>query len=83
MNLRDLTPRQIRQLALAVGSTTEGTMRGIASGHRRVSSKRAIEIEAAARKLGWDIRRESLNSGCASCDFAKACRRALNQEKAK
>jgi hypothetical protein len=80
MELSDLSPKQLRQLASKMedlGTPTSGdTLRGIANGSRGASSQRAIVIEQAAVRLGWDIRRESLNAGCEECEFAKQCRKA-------
>lgn len=38
------------------------------------SAARAVIIEHAARSVGYDIRREDLAAGCATCEFAKRCR---------
>lgn len=73
MKLSTLTPDQIRELAPLV-PTSEGALRQNAVGHRGVSAQRAIAIERAASKIGLSVPRESLNPGCASCEFAKACR---------
>jgi len=40
-----------------------------------MSSEAAIRVERAAKRMGKDVRRETLNAGCESCEFAKACRR--------
>lgn len=74
MKISDLTPEQIREMAPLV-PTSEGTLRQIVTAHRGVSSGRAIAVERAASKIGLSIPRETLNSGCAGCEFAKACRR--------
>lgn len=73
MKISDLTPDQIREMAPLV-PTSEGALRQNVSAHRGVSAQRAIAIERAASKIGLEIRRESLNTGCANCEFARACR---------
>lgn len=73
MKVSQLTPEQIRRLAPLV-PTSIATLRQVAHGQRGVTALKAIAIERAAAKLGLDIRRESLNPGCANCEFAKACR---------
>lgn len=70
----DLTPEQVRQLAEQV-PTSVNSLRHVVSGLHGVSALRAIEIEHAATKIGLNIPRESLNSGCAKCEFAHACRK--------
>lgn len=75
MNLIDLTPTQLKRLA-ALAKTTYGTLRHVAAGRRGMSSEAAIRVERAAKRMGKDVRRETLNAGCESCEFAKACRRA-------
>lgn len=75
MNLIDLTPTQLKRLA-ALAKTTYGTLRHVAAGRRGMSSEAAIRIERGAKRMGLDVRRESLNAGCEMCEFAKACRRA-------
>jgi len=80
MKLSDLTPKQTQELAPLVPTTPE-TMRQYVSGRRGVSSVRAIAIEKAAKKMGLDIRRETMNDGCAKCEFAKTCRSADRKPK--
>lgn len=75
MNLIDFTPTQLKRLA-ALAKTTYGTLRHVAAGRRGMSSEAAIRVERAAKRMGKDVRRETLNAGCESCEFAKACRRA-------
>lgn len=75
MNLVDFTPTQLKRLA-ALAKTTYGTLRHVAAGRRGMSSEAAIRVERAAKRMGKDVRRETLNAGCESCEFAKACRRA-------
>lgn len=70
----DLTPAQVRQLAEEV-PTSVNSLRHVVSGLHGVSALRAIEIEQAAARIGLYIPRESLNSGCAKCEFANACRK--------
>lgn len=72
--LGELSQPEIKKLAPLAG-TTYGSLRQVAAGRRGASSRTAIAIERAARRLGWDIRREDLNSGCAVCEFARACRK--------
>lgn len=74
MKISELTPEQIREMAPLV-PTSEGSLRQVVTAHRGVSAERAIAVERAAAKIGLTIRRESLNTGCASCEFAKACRK--------
>jgi DNA-binding transcriptional regulator YdaS (Cro superfamily) len=73
MKISTLTPEQIREVAPLV-PTSEATLRQVVKGHRGVSAIKAIAIERAASKIGLAIPRESLNPGCAACEFAKACR---------
>lgn len=76
MKISDLTPEQVRELAPLV-PTTPGSLRQYVENRRQgTSAQRAIAIERAASKLGLDIRRETLNSGCSQCEFAKTCRKA-------
>ena len=75
MKVSQLTPEQIREMAPLV-PTSEATLRQVAHGQRGVTAIKAIAIERAAAKIGLDIRRESMNEGCAACEFAKTCRRA-------
>lgn len=70
----DITPEQVRQLADLI-PTSVNSLRHVVSGVHGVSALRAIEIEHAAAKIGLHIPRESLNSGCAKCEFAAACRK--------
>lgn len=74
MNLIDFTPTQLKRLA-ALAKTTYGTLRHVAAGRRGMSSEAAIRVERAAKRMGKDVRRETLNAGCESCEFARDCRR--------
>ena len=78
INIRRLTPEQLRQLSTK-SSISYDMLRHYARGRRGIKSLTAILIERAARKLGLDIRREDLNSGCAKCEFAKACRKQMRE----
>lgn len=74
MDLHELSPDELKRLA-PLAETTYGTLRQVAAGRRKMSSAMAINVEKASRRLGWDIRREDLNTGCAKCEFARACRK--------
>ena len=71
--LDQLTQTQMRELAARAG-TTYDSLRHVQAGRRKLSSEAAIRVEKAALKLGLDIRREKMSAGCATCEFAKACR---------
>lgn len=73
MNLRILTPTQLKRLA-ALAKTSYDSLRHVASGRRGASAEMAIRIERAAKRMRLDVRREELNSGCRGCEFAKKCR---------
>lgn len=77
ISIKDLTPAQVRQIAEAMPNTTVNSLRHVVTGVRGVSSARAIAIEKAAATIGLSITRESLNPGCAKCEFARACRRTM------
>jgi hypothetical protein len=79
MRLSDLTPKQLRALALASG-TSYDTLRHVASGRRGMSAEKAIVTEKAARRLRIDIRREDLAAACAGCEYAKQCGRKKEGE---
>jgi len=74
MKLIDLDPTQLKRLA-ALAKTSYGSLRHVAAGRRGVSSEAAIRIERGAKRMGLDVRRESLNAGCEMCEFARDCRR--------
>ena len=75
MKIKDLTPKQVHLIADAMEEGSVNALRHLVSGRRGASAARAIAIEKAAARVGIDIPRESLNSGCAKCEFAKACRK--------
>jgi hypothetical protein len=74
MKLKDLTPLQRRRLA-ALTPCSEGALRHSSAGRRGISSLMAIRLERAARRMGLDIKREDMNSGCKVCEFARICRK--------
>lgn len=74
MRIKDLTPAQRKSLAKAAG-TSEGSIRQMQT-RRRPSSRMAIRLELAGRKLGLDLRREQMAAGCDSCEFARKCRKS-------
>ena len=74
MKITDITAEQARKIAALLAITTNA-FRAVVKGRRGTSSLRAIAIEKAAKRIGLDIRRESLNAGCAKCEFAKRCRK--------
>ena len=77
MKLQDLTPGQLRILAALADCSAEN-LRHVISGRRGLSAQMAIRIEKAAKKLRprVELRREDMNVGCASCEFARTCRKA-------
>lgn len=76
MKIHKLTPTQVAEIAPLV-PTTRDSLRHVVTGRRGVSADKAIAIEKAAGKVGLSITRESLNAGCAKCEFARQCRRAM------
>ena len=74
MKITDLTPQQVHLIADAMG-TSANSIRHVTTGRRGVTAQRAIAIEKAAAKVGLEITRESLNAGCAKCEFARSCRK--------
>ena len=72
--LSQLKPTEREQIAELV-PMDPGSVRNISAGRRKASALTAILIERAARKLGLDIRRESMCEGCRKCEFAKAARK--------
>lgn len=77
-NIRRLTAEQLRQLSAKSGISYD-MLRHYARGRRGIKSLTAINIEKAARKIGLDLRREDLNSGCARCEFARSCRKNMRE----
>lgn len=74
-----LHPDQLRRVAALVSAatgrpTTYSSLRHAAKGRRGVSADMALAIETAAAQIGLDIRRETLASACAGCEFARRCR---------
>lgn len=74
MKISELDPTQIRRLA-ALAKCSPGSLRHVSQGRRGVSSEMAIRLERAARRMGLDLRRETMNTGCATCEFARNCRK--------
>lgn len=74
MNLQDLTPDQLADLAERVDSSLK-TLQHYASGRRQPSAARAIELERAAKKMKLDLKRESMCDACRGCDLAKKARK--------
>ena len=79
MTLSDCSPDQLRRVAALVSAapgrpTTYSSLRHAAKGRRGVSADMALAIETAAAQIGLDIRRETLASACAGCEFARRCR---------
>ena len=79
MTLSDCTPDQLRRVAALVSAatgrpTTYSSLRHAAKGRCGVSADMALAIETAAAQIGLDIRRETLASACAGCEFARRCR---------
>ena len=71
--LTDIDPATRKQLA-GRAKTSDRMLQHIQVGRRQPSAMMAIRIERAAKKLGLDIRRESLCSACRGCDLAKRAR---------
>ena len=81
MELKDCTPEQIQRIAALVRAatgrpTTYLSLRHAAKGRRGVSADMAVAVERAAAQIGLDIRRETLATACAGCEFAQRCRSA-------
>lgn len=76
MLITDLTPTQRARLAALV-PTSVASLRHIQAGRRNASAEMAVAIEVAAAKIGLAIHRETLNSGCRVCAFARQCRKAV------
>lgn len=81
MDIHECTPDQLRRIAALVSAatgrpTTYSSLRHAAKGRRGVSADMALAIERAAAQIGLDIRRETLASACASCEFARRCRQS-------
>lgn len=74
--LADLNAQQLKKLA-PLAKTTYGTLRQVAAGHRSLSSMAAIAVEKAGRRIGLNLPRELHANGCATCEFARACRKEL------
>ena len=79
MELNTCTPDQLRRIAALVSAatgrpTTYSSLRHAAKGRRGVSADMALAIERAAAQIGLDIRRETLASACAGCEYARRCR---------
>lgn len=82
MNINECTPDQLRRIAALVSAatgrpTTYSSLRHAAKGRRGVSADMALAVERAAGQIGLDIRRETLASACAGCDFVRRCRSAV------
>lgn len=82
MNINECTPEQLRRIAALVSAatgrpTTYSSLRHAAKGRRGVSADMALAIERAAQQIGLDIRRETLASACAGCEFAHRCRPSI------
>lgn len=71
--LADITPETRRAIAVRA-KTSDRMLQHIQVGRRQPSAMMAIRIERAAKKLGLDIRRESLCSACRGCDLARKAR---------
>lgn len=76
MKLTDLTTEQRKRVADLAGSTDD-SLRHIQRGRQPVSARLAIAIEKAAKKVGLDVRRESLCAACGGCDLAKKARKVV------
>ncbi len=76
--ITDLTADVLRKLSTLSGISYD-MLRHYARGRRGIKSLTAITIEKAARKIGLDLRREDLNSGCARCEFARSCRKNMRE----
>ena len=74
MKIKDLTPEQRRRIA-TLAKTTDGALRHVQSGRRQASADMAIRVEAAAKRVGLSLPRESLCSACGGCDLAKRARK--------
>lgn len=79
--MRQATPARRERLA-RLARTTLGTLRQIAGSYRTkgkpsVTPKLAARIEHGVKRIGGpEVRREELCPACASCEFAKRCRKA-------
>lgn len=78
--ITDLSANVLHKLSTLTGISYD-MLRHYARGRRGIKSLTAIRIERGARRLRLDIRREDLNSGCAQCEFARACRKSAGPTK--
>lgn len=74
MKIEDLTTTQRKRIA-ALAKTSDGSLRHVQSGRRQASADMAIRVEAAARRIGLDIKRESLCAACGGCELARKARK--------
>lgn len=74
MNLQDLTTPQLRRLATGAGTSLKYLQHIVAS-RREPSVRMAAKLEAAAKRLGWPIGRETLSQDCRRCPYMKACKK--------
>jgi DNA-binding transcriptional regulator YdaS (Cro superfamily) len=75
MKFEDITVGQRKRIASLMG-TSDGSLRHVHAGRRQASAETAIRIERAAKRIGLDIKRESLCEACGRCDLAKKARKA-------
>ena len=76
MKIKDITTDQRKRIA-RLAKTSDGFLRHVQSGRRKASAEMAIRIEAAAARVGVEIRRESLCAACGGCDLAREARESL------
>lgn len=74
MKLKDVTVAQRHQIADNAGVDRE-VLRHLQAGRRPVGPAVAGRIEKAAKRIGLDIRRESMCEACRGCDLAKKARK--------
>ena len=74
MKLKDVTIEQRHQIADDAGISRD-VLRHLQAGRRPIGPAVAGRIEKAAKRLGLDIRRESMCEACKGCDLAKKARK--------
>lgn len=74
MKLTDLSTTQLRRLATGAGTSLKYLQHIIAS-RREPSVRMASKLEVAAKRLGWEIGRETMAQDCNRCPYMRACKK--------
>ncbi len=75
MKLTDITVSQRKRLA-ELADTSDATLRNLQHGRRNASAEFAIRVEKGAKRMGLEVRRESVCEACGKCELARAARKA-------